>query len=195
MKSFQASELKLIEWALQMLSDAVLAIVRGISLVRQALKIGRVQQRAASRGKPAVFTYPTEPKTSGLALVSGSERTVAIYDNVTTNDRALFIGQATAGGDARVAPLSAMTVVHELGHHVGWSGGSKSVRDEFNAKFVAARAKLKAAPVTWYAATDPSDEFFSEAFAIYNADPEWMSTNLPDMFKWFESLAKTGTAP
>jgi hypothetical protein len=192
MKPFQASELKLIEWALQMLSDAVLAIVRGISLVRQAVKIGRVQK---GRGRAAVVTYPTEPKTSGFALLTGSERTVAIYDNITTNDRALFIGQATAGGDARVAPLSAMAVVHELGHHVGWSGASKSVRDEFNAKFVAARAKLKAAPVTWYAAAEPSTEFFPEAFAIYNADPEWMSTNLPDMFAWFESLAKTGKAP
>jgi hypothetical protein len=193
-KSFQASELKLIEWALQMLSDAVLAIVRGISLVRQAVKIARVQQRPATKTQAAVFTYPTEPKTSGLALVTGSERTVAIYDNITTNDRALFIGQATGGGDARVAPLSAMSLVHELGHHVGWSGASTSVREEFNAKFVAARAKLKAAPVTWYAATDQSDEFFPEAFAIYNADPEWMRTNLPDMFAWFESLAKTGKA-
>ena len=194
-KAFQASELKLIEWALQMLSDAVLAIVRGISLVRQAVKIGRVQQKPARSGQPPVITYPTEPKTAGFALVTGTERTVALYDSITTNDRALFIGQATAGGDARVAPLSAMSVVHELGHHVGWSGTSKSVRDEFNAKFVAAGAKLKATPVTWYAAAEPSTEFFPEAFAIYNADPEWMRTNLPDMFTWFESLAKTGKAP
>jgi hypothetical protein len=54
---------------------------------------------------------------------------------------------------------------------------------------------LKKAPMTKYAASAPSTEFFPEAFAIYNADPEWMQNNLPDMFAWFEKLAKSGAAP
>ena len=88
-----------------------------------------------------------------------------------------------------------MTVVHELGHHVGWSGGSKSVRDAFNAKFVSSGAKLKKAPVTWYAASSPGDEFFPEAFAIFETDPEWMQQNLPDMFAWLNTLVTTGKPP
>jgi hypothetical protein len=85
--------------------------------------------------------------------------------------------------------------VHELGHHVGWSGGSTTVRAAFNAKFVNAAAKLRTAPVTWYAASSPGDEFFPEAFAIFEADPEWMQQNLPDMFAWLTTLVTTGKAP
>jgi hypothetical protein len=195
MKDYQPGELRLVEWVLEMLSDALLALVKGISLVRQRIKIGKVVKPPAKRGDPPTVSYPTEAKTSGQAFLTGAERTLALYDNMTMGDDALFIGQAVAKADPSVAPLSAMTVAHELGHFVGWSGASTSVRAAFHAKFVAARAKLKTAPMTWYAASEPSTEFFPEAFAIYNADPEWMRTNLPDMFAWFEQLAKTGTPP
>jgi len=78
---------------------------------------------------------------------------------------------------------------------VGDSGVSPTVVAAFTAKFANAKSKLNPAPMTRYAASKPVTEFFPEAFAIFNADPEWMRTNLPDMFKWFEQLAKTGTAP
>lgn len=63
------------------------------------------------------------------------------------------------------------------------------------AKFTNAKSKLNAAPVTWYAKPQPSTEFFPEAFAIYNLDPEWMRINLPDMATWFDTLATSGKTP
>jgi hypothetical protein len=43
--------------------------------------------------------------------------------------------------------------------------------------------------------TKPVKEFFPEAFSLYNTDPEWMQTNLLDLFDWFEKLSKTSNAP
>ena len=195
MKDYDPAELRLVEWGLEMLSGAMLGIVKGINLVRQAVKLGKHVVPAKTKGGKSTITYPPAPKTLGESFMTGAERTVAVFDSVTMGTNSLFIGQAVAGGDPRVAPISAMTVVHELGHHVGWSGGSKSVRDAFNATFVNAAAKLKTAPVTWYAASSPSDEFFPEAFAIFEADPEWMQQNLPDMFAWLTTLTTTGKPP
>jgi hypothetical protein len=48
----------------------------------------------------------------------------------------------------------------------------------------------KIKPVTWYAASNPRDEFFPEAFALYVADPEWLKDNRPDLFRWFETLSR-----
>ena len=195
MKDYDPAELRLVEWALEMLSGAMLGIVKGISLVRQAVKLGKKVVPATTKGGKSTITYPPEPKTAGESFETGAERTVAIYDGITIGSNSLFIGQAVTGGDPRVAPIAAMTVVHELGHHVGWSGGSKTVRDAFNAKFVNSAAKLKKAPVTWYAASSPGSEFFPEAFAIFEADPEWMQQNLPDMFAWLTTLTTTGKPP
>jgi hypothetical protein len=180
MKTFTSKELRMVEMAVQLLSDAVLGLVRGVNLVRQAVGIAR-------RGR----SFVRQPTTSGEAFRDGSDKTVAIYDNITLNDQALFIGDKS-GSTVTASPLSAMTVVHELGHVTGWSAGMLA---EFNKRFVGAAATLRTAPMTWYAATAQDTEFFPEAFAIYNADPEWMRTNLPEMFKWFESLSKSGTAP
>jgi hypothetical protein len=44
--------------------------------------------------------------------------------------------------------------------------------------------------VTWYAAANPKDEFFPEAFALYLGDPEWLRGNRPDLFNWFETLSR-----
>jgi len=195
MKDYKPEELRLVEWALEMVSDAVLAIVRGISLVRQVAKLGKVVTPPAKKGDKPTVTYPADKQTAGESLQSGAERTIALYDRMTLNDRALFIGGAVSGGDPRVAPISAMTVLHEFGHMVGFSGVSSTVVAAFNTKFANVKSKLNTAPMTKYAASKPATEFFPEAFAIYNADPEWMQNNLPDMFAWFDKLAKTGTPP
>jgi hypothetical protein len=110
---------------------------------------------------------------------------------MTGSDNALFSGDAI-GSEVRATPMSVMTALHEMGHAVS---ATDSVQAAFNTKFVNARAKVHTASVTWYAESDRPGEFFPEAFAIYNQDPEWMRVNLPPMFAWFEEFAKTGKAP
>jgi Mlc titration factor MtfA (ptsG expression regulator) len=49
-------------------------------------------------------------------------------------------------------------------------------------------------PITWYAASDPPNELFPEAFALYYGDPEWLRTNWPDLFNFFDALDKQAPA-
>jgi hypothetical protein len=190
-QDFRSGERKLFELALQLLSDAALKLVRGITLIRQAVRLVRVVGRAR-RGKPAPVSYRPDTKLGGETFTTGTDRTVVLFDNMFVNDASLFIGDKASGSSAQPLPLSAMTIEHELGHVIG---NSAKIQQAFNAKFVAARSKLKAAPATWYAKSDPGKEFFPEAFAIYNADPSWMLANLPDMHAWLETLSNTGAAP
>src|SRR5205085_4726071 len=37
-------------------------------------------------------------------------------------------------------------------------------------------------------AQGPREEFFPEAFFIYNTDPEWLKAGPPKVFEWFENL-------
>jgi Mlc titration factor MtfA (ptsG expression regulator) len=71
-------------------------------------------------------------------------------------------------------------------------GVQAGIKDAFEKQFTAAKAVFKTAPITWYAKSDPPKEFFAEAFALFHADPEWMHTNLPHMFDWFQTLSITG---
>ena len=194
MKHYEAAELRLMEIALEVLSDKVLDIVRGVALARQAVNIDRKRIPAAG-GKPAHWVYPPDPKTAGQTWArpgGGGDRTIVMYNQMSLSDHTLFIGDRTSSTQVDASPLSAMAVVHEMGHVAAASG---KVLAEFNAKFADKRAKLHAAPVTRYAATAPATEFFPEAFAIYNMDPKWMLDNIPAMHAWFEQLSKSGTMP
>ena len=48
---------------------------------------------------------------------------------------------------------------------------------------------------TDYARSDMTKEFFEEAFAIFQGDPEWLKTNHHDIWEWFTKLSTTGTTP
>jgi len=199
-KDFKAGERKLVELSLQLLSDAVLKLVRGITMVRQAVRLLRVVGKKPP-GKPAPILHPPKKDTAGETFTTGTDRTVVLF-NSAMDDKSQFIGDKAASGDVSALPSSAMTIEHELGHVTGDTAvpatkvaKASTIQDEFNKKFIAARSKLLAAPVTWYAKKDPGKEFFPEAFAIYNEDPAWMQANLPDMFKWFEEFSKGGTPP
>ena len=84
-------------------------------------------------------------------------------------------------------PAEAETFVHELGHVVGYTGAEKNFKEFVKKKGIK--------PITSYAGEKPESEFFPEAFQLFQTDPEWMQTNLPDLFAWFEVLAKTGKPP
>ena len=137
-----------------------------------------------------IATYKEKPQVGGTSLKSGADRSVTLFDAMATNDATLFVG-GKSGADVSAAPMSVMTVLHEFGHITGYSA---NIQGEFHKKFIAAKSKLRTAPLTWYAKSD-SGEFFPEAFAVYNADPQWMKANLGAMFAWFEELSKTGNAP
>jgi hypothetical protein len=154
--------------------DPLLKLLKATRMVRQKAYFERI-------GKTR--NYRKKPKQSGLAQVDGTQKTIIIFDPAFAGDASLFIG-----GRLGVRPISTMTYAHEIGHLVGYSAG---IEKAFNL-FV---RKKGIKPITQYAIKDPSKEFFPEAFAVYQMDPEWMRMNQPDLFKWFETLSKTGKAP
>ena len=184
LKDFDDQDRKAIELALESLSDPLLALLRGIPIARQKVLI-------ENRGTAKAPRWAPDPSTSGVTAFkttgSGTARTFVFFDNIFVNDTTLFIG-----GPGHVSPADVETPLHEFGHAIGAQAG---IEDAFKKTFADAKAKLHAAPITEYARRKPSTEAFPEAFALYEADPEWMQSNLPDMFNWFKTVAETGKPP
>jgi hypothetical protein len=44
---------------------------------------------------------------------------------------------------------------------------------------------MTCAPLTWYSATNPTDEFFPEAFMLWRISPEWLRANRSEVADWF----------
>jgi hypothetical protein len=172
LKDFTQAELFILEATLETLSLSALSRLKGVNLVRQKIAIEK-------KGK--FFTVVKE--RAGLTLTDGPDTTIIIFDQASINDETLFVG-----GRLGVLPTTSLTFAHEFGHAVG---GQADIQKEFN-KFVAAK---KIRPITAYARTDSKKEFFPEAFAQFSTDPEWMKANQPELFIWFEELAKTGKPP
>jgi hypothetical protein len=188
-KDFVSDERRLLERVFETLSDPLLALLKGVPLARQAVFVKK-------GGTSKAPTYTPQPKTTGdtatLTTTTGGtvtkvDRTIIFFDSWFMSDQQLFIG-----GTGTVAPASIETPLHEFGHVVGEKAG---IKDAFEKQFTAAKAVFKTAPITWYAKSDPPKEFFAEAFALFHADPEWMHTNLPHMFDWFQTLSRTGKPP
>jgi hypothetical protein len=55
--------------------------------------------------------------------------------------------------------------------------------------------KEKLETFTWYAKSDPKEEFFAESFMMFQLDPDWLSANSPKIFHFFDVLTKTGSPP
>jgi hypothetical protein len=168
-KDYGVAELKLLEASLEPMSNDMLALLKGVRMVRQDKRIDKSGNEIDDR--------------TGLSLYDGSDRTVIIFDAASMNDAALFIG-----GKGGVEPMSTMTYAHELGHVIG---DQKSIEDKFN-KYVKAQ---KIAPVTWYADSSKTTEFFPEAFALFQLDPEWLQAKSPKLFTWLSTLSTTGAPP
>jgi hypothetical protein len=190
-KSFQATELRVVEVALETMPDKMLGVLSGTQLVRQRVKL--VPDPKAPADKPAIVE---KPQTGAEAIDDlHGQRTMVVYDSVTALDTLLFSGGAVPGG-ARVYATGVRNVVHEFGHFVSHTKPATAVvQFAFEAQFVGDRAKIKTAPVTRYAGTGGPGEFFAEAFAIYHTDPAWMRANLLDMWNWFDTLSRTGAPP
>ena len=171
-KDYSSSELVKLEMTLQTMSLPVLKHLKLLRLVRQDNFLKKKNN-----------VYVAVAKTYGYTVNNGSDTTVLMFDSFNNSDNNLF-----AGGKQGVRSSSIGNFAHELGHAIDYSAGG--IARKFNA-FV---KKEKIRPMSWYAATGKSEEF-PEAFAFYHSDPEWMKTNLPKMFTWFETLTTTGKPP
>ena len=110
--------------------------------------------------------------------------TVTIFDQAWVNLDALFFGGKDESGhvDVKAAPVGIFA--HELGHVISYNPDVQKRFDQL------VRDK-GIRPVTWYAASDPPNELFPEAFALYYSDPQWLKQNWPDLYNFFDVLDKT----
>lgn len=174
LKAFTAGDLKRLEFALETMRDTTLQIVKGTRMARQDVFIELIG--------PAKTPTPN-PKTGGFTLQSGTEKTVLIFDSASENEERLFLG-----GTAGVRFSSVGTYIHEFGHILE----TQATLAKPFADFVKAEG---IAPITWYATSKPVTESFPEAFAVFQADPEWMKSNLPKLFTWFDTVIRIGKPP
>jgi hypothetical protein len=175
---FQPSDLNFIEFALQTMREAILALLAGVSLVRKKAGFFR------KKDEP----YTPDSKVAGLALQSSSgDKTIALFDLALVGDQSLF-----SGGGGGIRQEATMTAAHEFGHIIEKQAG---IREAF-LNYV---GKNKLEPVSWYSAesaqSKEKSEVFTEAFAVYSTDPEWMKNKRPLLYYWFEELNKTGKPP
>jgi hypothetical protein len=169
--NFMPAELKMLELVFERMSDATLSRFRWIHMVRQ-----KVYFEWTTKVMPAHF----EKQEHVAGITRGTaNRTINIFDAAFVNIDALFIGSIGAG----IAASPAMTSAHELGHVTSYAPGMQKAFDK-----LVADKHIK--PVTWYAASNPPKELFPEAFALYYLDPEWLKTNWPDLFDFFDALDK-----
>ncbi len=170
-KSFTAPELKMTELSMQTLTDTIVAKLATVNLGRKAK--GRDTSGAEKMDVAAeTFQY-------------GSERSVVMYDGTFDN-----AGESVfRGGTEGVNTPETMTITHEFGHAVEY--GTAGLRKAFN-DFV---AREKITPFTKYAAGKPQTEFFPEAFALSQTDPQWLRVNHYKVYAFFEELNATGKIP
>ena len=174
LQDFTPSELQILEVTLE--SDHLLSRFKGLQMARQKTSVELIGVTAA---KFAI----NNPLEAGVALLHGNDRLIVIFDSANLNSESLFIGGLGAGGKPEIAVETLTAFAHELGHVVAAMPGVKEALDGL------VRTK-KIKPVTWYAASNPKDEFFPEAFTLYIGDPEWLKGNRPDLFRWFETLSR-----
>jgi hypothetical protein len=197
MKPFLPKELKMLESLLETMTLKILAFFKFVRMTRQRIGISK---KVDDKGKPALDDkkkpiFEERPDLGGLTetfwVTSGGKKTTSITIIIFgefQGDPLQFLG-----GKEGVLPRRTFIYGHELGHVVGDTG----VQKQFNA-FV---KKKNIKPITHYAETGgkdkggPEKEFFPEAFGLFQGDPEWMRTNLPELYAWFDTLVKTGQPP
>lgn len=173
LKKFEQPELRLVEQSLETLSLEILAKLKGTKLARQKVLI---EPKKSGTG------FTTDPKTAGIVNAMGKEQTLRLFDQYKVNKDDVFIG-----GKYGAMRREAFTITHEFSHVAEKS-------DEILKKFDAFVAREGIQPFTEYSAGDPK-EFFADAFALYNADPEWLKANQPRVFEWLDAVSKTGKPP
>lgn len=176
---YDATDLRMLELALQTLTDTELARLRGVRMGRRGPSFQRGTGNSYSAAADTQFGLTlTDPVAGGAPDI-----TVVYFGSLYTNNDRLFRGSTAANA----LPTVVMNVLHELGHATAHQAG-------IEAAFNAWRARNRPPDPTWYAATGAS-ELFPEAFALYHTDPRWLCSSAPLLYAWFHELATTGTPP
>lgn len=175
LQDFTPSELQTLESTLERMSDGLVPRLRGLVIARQKTAVELI---GVTANKMAV----SDPREAGIARLHGKDRLIVIFDSAHLNADALFVGGSGVNGRAEIALQLLWAFAHELGHVLAATPGASESFERL--------AKSKAIkPVTWYAASNPRDELLPEAFALYVGDPEWLKSNRPDLFRWFETFS------
>jgi hypothetical protein len=177
---FAATDLRMLELALQTLTDGELTRLRGVKLGRKTASLSRNGATYSAGGAGQYGVTLMDQPAGGTRSV-----TVLYFAPLYANNDALFTG----GTAANALPAVVMNLLHELGHATDYQGAGPA------AAFNAWRAQHPQTSPTWYAASGPGTEFFPEAFALYHSDPRWLCANAPLVYAWFDELARTGTPP
>ncbi len=177
--NFSAVDLRMLELALQTLTDNDLALLRGVNLGRKTSSIRRTNSgfQAGSATQYGVTLMNRVGTTTNI--------TVLYFQSLYVNNATLFRGSVAAN----VLPDVTMGILHELGHAAEFS--TPAIRTAFSA-WIAGHPQ--AAP-TWYAASSTAHELFPEVFALYHTDPHFLCNQSPLLFAWFDQLATSGSPP
>lgn len=167
-KDFTSEELKLAELSLQTLTETVLSLL-------QYVRLGRKKTFREADGTAGSY--------GGQTFWNGSNKTIVMYDSGMNANVSAF-----RGGSEGVNVPQAMLFTHEMGHIMQPTTNGKPAFD----KFVRA-AGIR--PFTHYAESKPDTDFFTEAFAIYQTDPEWLRRNHATVYQWMNEFNRTGKAP
>ncbi|HPO19014.1 MAG TPA: DUF4157 domain-containing protein [Rubrivivax sp.] len=171
---FDATDLRMLELALQTLTASELTRLRGVKLGRRTASLTR-----SGRGFGAGSTTQY-----GVTFTEASgETTVLYFAPLYANNARLFRG----GGAASALPEVTMNLLHEVGHATASRAGIEAA---FNAWLA---AHPQTAP-TWYAASGAA-EMFPEVWALYHTDPRFLCGSAPLLYAWLDALATTGTPP
>jgi Domain of unknown function (DUF4157) len=167
-KDFTPDELRLAELSLQTLTETILKLLRFVFL-------GRKKDHREKDGTIGPY--------DGQTFWNGSQKTVVVFDSGMGGNASVF-----RGGPEGVNVPQAMLFTHEFGHVTEPMTGARSAFDKF-----VKNAGIQ--PFTRYAESKPDSEFFAEAFAISQTDPEWLRRNHTSVYYWFETFNRTGKAP
>jgi hypothetical protein len=180
LKSFTPAELRLLELALERMSDLIVGSFRNVRMVRQRMNFEFIPGT-----RPPDFRE--KPDTAGDTIVA-TTRTIRIFDAAMRNIDALFLGGIDPGGKRSAVVESTQTFAHELGHVVSRAPAVQRAFDTLvREKWIR--------PITWYAGSNPPRELFPEAFSLFYLDPQWLHENWPDLFNFFDALDRTGPPP
>ncbi|HMO47510.1 MAG TPA: DUF4157 domain-containing protein [Rubrivivax sp.] len=171
---FDATDLRMLELALQTLSTSELSRLRGVKLGRRTASLTRTRRGFAAGSATQYGVTFTE---------ASGETTVLYFAPLYANNTRLFRGGSAAGA----LPEATMNLLHELGHATEARAGIEAA---FNAWLA---ANPQSAP-TWYAASGAA-EMFPEAWALYHTDTSFLCGSAPLLYAWLDELARTGTPP
>jgi len=177
-KEFTQEELALLEVVLERMSDSTLSRFHDVRLTRQNVFFKFVRKGVFER----------EERVAGVTRGGAKSRTITIFDAATDSPDALFTGGLGPDGKPVAMAAAAIPIAHEFGHVISYE---KDVQKKFDVLVKAKNIK----PITWYAGSDPPQELFPEAFALFHTDPEWLRNNWPDLFDFFAALDKRAVLP